>query len=82
VAYMLFALALWHAVSASREGASEKVRRRAVAVAGLVTAQAGVGIATLLAQVPLALALLHQGVAMLVLAMATVHWRLTRRAAA
>jgi cytochrome c oxidase assembly protein subunit 15 len=82
VAYLLFVLALWHAWTASRNATSDKVRRRAVAVAGLVTAQAGVGVATLLAQVPLALALLHQGVAMLVLAMATVHWRLTRKAAA
>ncbi|MFO1149019.1 MAG: COX15/CtaA family protein [Alsobacter sp.] len=82
VAYLLFALAFWHAWSTVREQASDKVRRRAMAVAGLVAAQAGVGIATLLAQVPLGLALLHQGVAMLVLAMATVHWRLTRKAEA
>ena len=49
--------------------------KRAGVIAGLVVAQAVVGIATLLMQVPLWLGLLHQAMAMVVLAMATVHWR-------
>lgn len=85
VAYLLFALAIWHAVAARREatgsGAAEpRFARRATVVAGLVTAQACVGIATLVAAVPLALGLLHQAFAMLVLGMATVHWRASARA--
>jgi cytochrome c oxidase assembly protein subunit 15 len=45
-------------------------------VAGLVAGQAVIGIVTLLALVPMSLGLLHQAFAMVVLAMATVHWRL------
>jgi heme a synthase len=84
-AYLLFGLAVWHAAAAhrdaSRRGATEpRYARRATAVAALVTAQAGIGIATLVAQVPVALGLLHQAFAMLVLGMAVVHWRVSARA--
>lgn len=78
VAYLLWGVALWHVFAVMRRDKSARVVRRAGALAGLVTAQAGIGIATLLLQVPLALGLLHQAFAMLVLAMATVHWRLSR----
>jgi cytochrome c oxidase assembly protein subunit 15 len=78
VAYALFAVVLWHAFAAWRSGAAARIIRRAAALAGLVTAQAGIGIATLLLQVPLALGLLHQAFAILVLGMATAHWRLSR----
>ncbi|MCZ8097681.1 MAG: COX15/CtaA family protein [Burkholderiales bacterium] len=74
-AYVLLGLAMWHALSLRRHAPGEKPARRAVALAGLVVAQAVIGIATLLWQVPLALGLLHQGFAMVVLAMAVVHWR-------
>ncbi len=75
VAYGLLILAvvqLWR--TRSRVPGSPAAKRAGV-IAGLVVAQAVVGIATLLMQVPLWLGLLHQAMAMVVLAMATVHWR-------
>lgn len=78
VAYLLFGVAIWHAIAMWRRQEEAGVVRRAGVLAGLVTSQAGIGIATLLLQVPLALGLLHQAFAMFVLGMATVHWRLTR----
>jgi cytochrome c oxidase assembly protein subunit 15 len=74
-AYVLLGLAIWHALSLRRHASRGKPARRATALAGLVVAQAVIGIATLLWQVPLALGLLHQAFAMVVLAMAVVHWR-------
>ena len=74
-AYALLALALWHALDARRAAAGSGAARRAVVVAGLVCAQAALGIATLLLAVPLHAALAHQATAMLVLGMAAVHAR-------
>jgi cytochrome c oxidase assembly protein subunit 15 len=74
-AYVVFAFALFHAWQALRKAAGTKAAKRAVAVAGLVTAQAMIGILTLLLQVPLWAGLLHQAFAMVVLAMAVVHAR-------
>jgi cytochrome c oxidase assembly protein subunit 15 len=71
-AYLLLALALLQVWRTPAGGA----RRRAGVVALLVLAQAAVGVVTLLWQVPLGLGLAHQGMAMVVLAMAVVHWRL------
>ena len=48
-------------------------RRGALALAGAVTLQATLGILTLLAQAPLWLALMHQGMAMVVLTVAALH---------
>jgi len=45
----------------------------ALALAGAVTIQAALGIATLIHQVPIGLALAHQGMAIVVLAIAVVH---------
>jgi cytochrome c oxidase assembly protein subunit 15 len=54
----------------------------ALVLAGAVTLQATLGIATLVHQAPLALALLHQAMAIVVLAIAVVHAeRLERRGA-
>lgn len=78
VAYALLVLALVQAWVALRDVPGTKASRRSLAMAGLVLAQAGIGIATLVAQVPLSLALLHQAFAMVVLGMAVVHWRLLR----
>ena len=74
VAYILLAAALIHAWRLRGTPAF----RRARALAGLVTAQAGLGIATLLLAVPLWAGLAHQVFAMMVLGMATAHARLTR----
>jgi cytochrome c oxidase assembly protein subunit 15 len=49
--------------------------RRAVILFLLVTAQAALGIATLLMQVPIDLGLAHQAMALIVLGFATAHWR-------
>jgi len=70
-AYALFAIALLHAFDAivSRAGAAA---RGALWLAAAVTLQALLGILTLINQVPLALALSHQAVAILVLALAVL----------
>jgi cytochrome c oxidase assembly protein subunit 15 len=72
-AYVLLAMALWHVVAAGGRAPDTSAARRARVILGLVVAQAGLGIATLLMVVPLHLALTHQAFAMLVLGMAVVH---------
>ena len=71
VAYALWALALWHAFDARREGGA--AHTGALALASAVTVQAGLGIITLLHQAPLTLALAHQAMAIVVLTIAVVH---------
>ena len=71
-AYLVLVLALLQVWRAPAGGA----RRRAGVVALLVLSQAVIGVATLLWQVPLGLGLAHQALAMVVLSMAVVHWRL------
>ena len=68
-AYLVTAVALWNAVL-WRHAADRGLARLAAALAGLVLAQAALGIVTLLYAVPLAAALSHQLFAMLVLALA------------
>ena len=75
VAYALLALALWHMMAARRQAPGSKAARRATALAGLVTAQAVIGVVTLMLVVPIWAGLLHQAFAMVVLAMAVVHAR-------
>jgi cytochrome c oxidase assembly protein subunit 15 len=78
VAYAIVAFALWQAWRAQRLAPSTGAARRATALAGLVLAQMVLGIVTLLLVVPLWAGLMHQVLAMMVLAMAVVHARLTR----
>lgn len=80
MAYLLLAAALFHAVDASRRLPASGTARRAIGIAGLTAAQAGLGIVTLLLAVPLWAGLAHQVFAMAVLMMATVHARLSRGA--
>ena len=68
-AYALLACALLYGVWQWRRGAG----RTGLVVAGLVVWQAGVGITTLILEVPLGWALLHQGSAFVVLALAVVN---------
>jgi cytochrome c oxidase assembly protein subunit 15 len=70
VAYAIWALAILHAYDAWRRriGAGS-----ALALAGAVTLQAGLGIVTLLHQAPLPLALGHQVLAILVFSVAVIH---------
>lgn len=77
-AYALFALAIWHAVSSWRREPATPHARRAVLFAGFVTAQAAIGITTLLLVVPLGWALLHHAFAIVVLGFAVAHWRGTK----
>ncbi|WP_288584173.1 COX15/CtaA family protein [uncultured Methylobacterium sp.] len=78
VAYALLALAIVHALDARRTVSGTGAARRATALAGLVVAQATLGIVTLLLAVPLWAGLAHQVAAMLVLGMASAHARLGR----
>jgi cytochrome c oxidase assembly protein subunit 15 len=72
VAYLLFSVALLHALDAQRSDPIPSALRGAVLFA-LVTAQAMLGIVTLLWSAPLWLSLLHQAGAVAVLIAATVH---------
>ncbi|MGK6312863.1 COX15/CtaA family protein [Neorhizobium sp. DT-125] len=74
-AYALLAVALWHMVAVLRAAPGTTHARRSVLLFGLVCLQAVIGIATLLMQVPLDLALAHQAGALVVLGFAVAHWR-------
>jgi heme a synthase len=72
-AYLIFALALWHALDVARSGKTAAARCGAFVLLAAVALQAVLGIATVLKVVPLPLALAHQAVAMVVLTAATLH---------
>jgi heme a synthase len=87
LAYAIWLLALVHAFAVAGAMKNGRVAIGAVVLAGAVTLQAALGIVTLLMGVPIALALMHQAMAMLVLTVATMHAaavaeRLPRRALA
>jgi cytochrome c oxidase assembly protein subunit 15 len=73
VAYGLVAVALFHVVDVWRHVEGRALRMGAAALAAVVCVQAGLGIVTLLMAAPLALALLHQAMALVVLTVATLH---------
>ncbi len=75
MAYAILALALAHAADAWTAAPGSPAARRAFLLAGVVLAQAALGITTLLLVVPLWAALLHQAMAMIVLGTAMVHRR-------
>lgn len=78
-AYLLFAAVLAFAFQVLRTRFGGPVKPLANLAAVLVTAQAGLGIWTLMAVAPLPLAILHQAGAVLVLAVCTVlAWRIRR----
>lgn len=80
MAYAIWLVAAWHAWDALRSG---RAAGGAITVFAMVTAQAVLGILTLLHQVPLSLAIAHQALAVIVLTAAVVHaQRLSGRAAA
>lgn len=76
-AYLVVLVALAHAIQAALRLPGSGAAGRAKGVAALALAQMGLGIATLLLQVPLWAGLAHQVFAMAVLVMATVHARLS-----
>ena len=71
VAHVLWIAAVAHTIDVART--AKAVRGSALALAAAVTLQAAVGVITLLHQAPIGLALLHQAVAVAVLATAVVH---------
>jgi heme a synthase len=71
-AYVLLALALFHAVDAMRSSANRIVVAGAWGLFAAVMLQAVLGVLTLLNQVPIDLALAHQGVAIVVLTLAVM----------
>ncbi len=74
-AYLLLAMTFIHmALTLAREPGTTHARRSVVLFL-LVTAQAAVGIATLLSVVDMHTALSHQGMALVVLFFAVAHWR-------
>jgi cytochrome c oxidase assembly protein subunit 15 len=81
LAYVLVALVLWQTIGLARSGSDERAVGSAGLLAAVVLAQMGIGIWTLLKGVPLALGLLHQGGAAVVIAAATLHLHVMTRAA-
>lgn len=77
-AYVILALALWHAIATWRAEPGSTHARRATLQVVLVVLQAAIGIVTLIMVVPIGWALLHQGMALVVLGFATAHWRATK----
>jgi cytochrome c oxidase assembly protein subunit 15 len=73
VGYVLWCAALAHAADVLRAGCDVRTRRLAFSLAAVVTAQATLGVLTLIHVVPIGLALLHQGGALIVLTLAVVH---------
>jgi heme a synthase len=73
VAYALWLFAVLHAIDVARTVKRGPATTNAFVLVGLVTLQAAFGIATLVHQVPIGLALAHQAGAILVLALATIH---------
>ena len=72
-AYLLLAVTIAQAVWTARVAPGTSAKRRSVALAGLVAAQACIGIVTLVLMVPIWAGLLHQAFAMIVLGMSVVH---------
>src|SRR5262249_41197391 len=73
VAYALVTLALVHLADLLRSGGSRGLRTGAIMLALAICVQAASGIATLVASAPIALAMLHQAMALVVLTAATLH---------
>ena len=72
-AYLLLALALLHAYQISKAYPGTSARKRAIINVWLLTAQAVIGIGTLVMVVPMHMALTHQAFAMVVLGMTAAH---------
>jgi heme a synthase len=72
-AYLVFAAVVYQAIAALNGGATGSARLSAVVLAAAVLVQAMLGILTLVMHVPLALGLMHQGFAAVLLAIAVWH---------
>ncbi|MEM0899118.1 MAG: COX15/CtaA family protein [Pseudomonadota bacterium] len=74
-AYVVLAVTALHCLACWRFAPGSTHARRATVLLGLMTAQAVVGIVTLVMAVPLNWALVHQGLAFVIFAFAIAHWR-------
>jgi heme a synthase len=77
IAYTVVAFALVQAIAALRAAPGSPLSSRAVVLAAIALLQVGLGVATLLALVPLELALAHQALALALFGLAVVHLRAT-----
>ena len=80
LAYAIAAAVLWHLWSLQRARAGGAALRSGAVLAAAVLAQAALGVWTLLAHVPIPLALLHQSGAVALLGVALWHWHGLRHA--
>ncbi len=80
MAYAIGLFALYHVYAITHTAVDLRIRRSAYTLMAAIAAQIVLGIATLLAQVPLSLGLMHQAGAALVLMAAVWHLHATRRA--
>jgi len=72
-AYTVFAVALWHMIATRRRQPGTTHARRATLLFLAVVVQASIGIGTLLMQVPLHMALTHQGMGIVLLTLTVLH---------
>jgi cytochrome c oxidase assembly protein subunit 15 len=79
VAYLLLLVTLWHTWRVAPSAAQAGVRRGALLLPAVALLQVFLGIWTLLAHVPLPLALAHQATAAMLFAVAVWHLQLLRR---
>ena len=77
IAYAVVAFAIVQAIVALRAAPGSPLASRAVVLAGLALLQVALGVATLLAVVPIELALPHQALALALFGLAMVHLRAT-----
>jgi heme a synthase len=73
LAYILTGLGLWQGIVAARAADDASIRLSGALLAGCITAQVVLGIATLVAHVPLGLALAHQALAFILLGLVVWH---------
>lgn len=78
-AYLLLAVALWHALDVRRSGPRSDLSRSSHSLAGLVLLQAVLGIVTLVLVVPLWAGLAHQALAVIILGVAVWNLQTTQR---
>jgi cytochrome c oxidase assembly protein subunit 15 len=72
-AYILWLLAVLHLAAVAKAPRTRMHLNGALALAAAMTFQAALGITTLVHQTPIALALLHQAMALVVLTIVVVH---------
>ncbi len=73
MAYLLWIVAILHVADVTRSLRGGPALNGALALASAITIQIGIGVLTLVHHVPISFALLHQGMAMVVLTIAVVH---------